>query len=466
MPATIDEANSRSYPAVAGVAGIRIDAPHQLGDAPAASQSAPLLEESADALEQLRKQAHQLAEHFRRQQREADLREARMNARQAQLENELRGERLWLLERRAELAEQADDLVRRECELQERASRVTTAEDFLAHSRQQAEQSALQNEEQLRVRHEQLDAVAARTEGQHAALQQAQRRWQLQRRKQRRAIRVSRQKLAARHVTLQEQQRGLLAALAKHRDQLAEREELLAQREMQLAERRQLVELSEANLEREWEELREQQASLAAENRLTQAQHAQLAETAAREREDWQARLADEQRLLTRRGEEVDARRIELEQLQHSLRQLHKEALETRLACEELMGQLSGAAPAAALTSSISHLRRRLDDQFRLAQSDLTRQREELEKLQTVLVEGHDRLNKQKSELQAWVRQREATIEQQAARLVAREQELDSQQEQISVQHSRWDEERRGYQQEIRRLLSRLRGEAEHPTAA
>ena len=114
MPATIDEVTGRSHSSVAGVAGIRIDAPHQLGDVPAAPLPPPPLEESADALEQLRKQAHQLAEHFRRLQRDADLREARMNAQQAQLENELRSERLWLLERRSELAEQADDLVRRE----------------------------------------------------------------------------------------------------------------------------------------------------------------------------------------------------------------------------------------------------------------------------------------------------------------------------------------------------------------
>lgn len=467
MPATAEQVVSPMPQPGAAVAGIRIDAAHQLGDAPAPpAPPAPLpLEESAAALEQLRKQARQLAQHFQSRQRETDLREARLNSQQAQLENEVRSERLWLLERRAELAEQADDLVRRECDLQERASRVTAAEEFLAHARLQAEQTRLEQEEQLRLRSEQLDAVAVRTEAQQAALKQAQHRWQKHKHKEQRTLRLSRQRLATQQDESHVLHRRLLEAANVHRQQLVQLEESLVQRESQVCQRQQLLDLSEASIERDWEELRRQQASHVAQSRLAHAQHQATVEAAAQEREQWQARLADEQRLLARRGEELDARRVELEQLQHTLRQLHKETLETRLACEELMGQLSGAVPAAALTSSISHLRRRLDDQFRLAQSDLSQQQQELAKLQSLLVEGHERLNKQKAELQAWVRGREATIEQQAARLVAREQELDSQQGQIQSQQSRWQEERQGYQQEIRRLLARLRSEAQ-PAAA
>ena len=42
---------------------------------------------------------------------------------------------------------------------------------------------------------------------------------------------------------------------------------------------------------------------------------------------------------------------------------------------------------------------------------------------------------------------------------MAREQELDSQQDQFQGLEQRWQEERHGYQQEIRRLLARLRRE-------
>lgn len=461
------------------VSGIRIDAPHQLGDAPNAAPEASDLppEESADVLEQLRKQARQLAQHLLGRQRETDLREARMNAQQSTLENEIRSERLWLLERRAELAEQADDLVRRECELQERASRVSAAEEFLAHSRRQAEQSAQQQDEQLLQRAAQLDAVAARLKGQRAALKLAQRRWQAQRRRQQQAQRLALQSIQSQRAASEHQFRGLLEGIERQRVRLTQDEERLAQREAawldeanlrqsaydeqlaQLAERQQLLELSESTLEHEWEEFRRQQADLAAVSRERELQHQSAIEQAEIERQDWQARLRDEQLGLARRGEELDARRKELEQLQDNLRQLHKETLETRLAGEELLGQLSGAVPAAALTSSISRLRRKLDDQFRLVQSDLSQQRHELDGLRTTLTERHERLVQQKTELQVWVREREATIEQQAARLVAREQELDSQQGQFQAVQQRWQEERQGYQQEIRRLLGRLRRE-------
>jgi hypothetical protein len=460
--------------------GIRFDAPHRLGDAPnvappAASDLPP--EESTDVLEQLRKQARQLAQHLLARQRATDLRESRINAQQSALETEIRSERLWLLERRAELAEQADDLVRRECELQERASRVSAAEEFLAHARRQEEQSAQQNDEQLRQRAEQLDAVAARLKGQRSALKLAQRRWQSQRRRQKQSQRLALQSIQSQRAASENQFRGLLEGIERQRARLARQEELLAHREAtwldeanqrqavceeqfaQLAERRQLLELSEATLEREWDEYRSQRAHLADVSRDRESQHRAALEQAEIERQDWQARLRDEQLCLARRGDELDARHRELEQLQENLRQLHKETLQTRLAGEELLGQLSGAVPAAALTSSISRLRRKLDDQFRLVQSDLSQQRHDLDGLRATLTERHERLVQQKTELQAWVREREATIEQQAARLVAREQELDSQQGQFQALQGRWQEERQGYQQEIRRLLARLRRE-------
>jgi hypothetical protein len=459
---------------------IRIDAPHQLGDAPDASPlptASVVPPEEPDLLEQLRKQAHQLAQHLRIRQREVDQREARLNAQQSTMEKEIRSERLWLLERRAELAELADDLVRRECELQERASRVSAAEEHLAHARRQEEQSAQQNSEQLGQRAEELDALAAQLQAQRAAIEMAQRRLQAQRRRQRQAQRLARQSITTQRAAAEVQHRGLLEGIERQRARLELEAERLAQRETawldeatcrqaehdaqiaQFIERGQLLERSEAALEQEWEELRRQQEQATLIAREREAQHQAALERAEIERQEWQGRLQDEQVCLARRGEELDSRQVELEQLQQQLRQVHKETLQTRLAAEELLGQLSGAVPAAALTSSISRLRRRLDDQFRLAQSDLTQQRQALEGLRAILTERHEQLVQQKAELQDWVRQREATIEQQAARLVAREQELDLQQEQFQSFEHRWQEERQGYQQEIRRLLSRLRRE-------
>jgi hypothetical protein len=205
--------------------------------------------------------------------------------------------------------------------------------------------------------------------------------------------------------------------------------------------------------------VRQRQDALEQQTREWETARDASAQREADQRQQWQAQTIREQQSLERRSQELDARRKELEQLQESLRQLHKETLETRLATEELLGQLSGAVPSAALTSSISRLRRRIDDQFRLAQADLSQQRGELENLRTTIAQRHEQLFVQKVQLEQWVQKREAVIEQQAAHLVAREQELDSQQEQIGVLKVHWQEERDGYQREIRRLLAQLRRE-------
>ena len=67
------------------------------------------------------------------------------------------------------------------------------------------------------------------------------------------------------------------------------------------------------------------------------------------------------------------------------------------------------------------------------------------------------RVESQRQELQAWAERRHADIEQQAARLVAREQELDRQQQHYEQMESQWHVERADYQAEIRRLLATIR---------
>jgi hypothetical protein len=63
----------------------------------------------------------------------------------------------------------------------------------------------------------------------------------------------------------------------------------------------------------------------------------------------------------------------------------------------------------------------------------------------------------QRQELGAWAERRHSDIEDQAARLVAREQELDRQQQHYEQMESQWCIERTDYQAEIRRLLATIR---------
>ena len=73
------------------------------------------------------------------------------------------------------------------------------------------------------------------------------------------------------------------------------------------------------------------------------------------------------------------------------------------------------------------------------------------------LAQQLEALEAQRAELGAWAERRHADIEAQAARLVAREQELDRQQQHYEQMESQWHIERTDYQAEIRRLLATIR---------
>ena len=80
-----------------------------------------------------------------------------------------------------------------------------------------------------------------------------------------------------------------------------------------------------------------------------------------------------------------------------------------------------------------------------------------MERFRSDLSEEFAQLQTRRSEFQQWQRRREKEIEQQASRLIAREQELDRQQMHFEAQESKWRLERDDYRAEIRTLLTQLR---------
>ena len=69
-------------------------------------------------------QAAQLATHLQKQQASIDHRESELNARNAAIENQVRGARLWLSERHTELSQRQAELDRREKELAQREAEL------------------------------------------------------------------------------------------------------------------------------------------------------------------------------------------------------------------------------------------------------------------------------------------------------------------------------------------------------
>jgi DNA gyrase/topoisomerase IV subunit A len=103
---------------------------------------------------------------------------------------------------------------------------------------------------------------------------------------------------------------------------------------------------------------------------------------------------------------------------------MQRETLEIRLSTEELWIELSGAAPPAALTQSLGRIRSKLAEEYRQANAELAEQRKELEEIRTQMTLQFEKLNERKQQFDRWVADRREELQQQASRLVAREQQI------------------------------------------
>ncbi len=115
--------------------------------------------------------------------------------------------------------------------------------------------------------------------------------------------------------------------------------------------------------------------------------------------------------------------------MRSDLLRIQRETLEMRLVTEELWVQMSSVAPAAALTQSLARLRSQLAENYRLQAAEAEMQRREAEQLTSAVAKQHQQLLTQKQEWQKSAGAEQRQIETQAARLAAREEEVNRQQE-------------------------------------
>jgi chromosome segregation ATPase len=233
------------------------------------------------------------------------------------------------------------------------------------------------------------------------------------------------------------------AELDDREQQLVEAEEELSVRQCQWAEADLLLAESRREVERMTEELEGHRQEQMTE--LTAARRQWVEEQRHRE-----AELTRRQEALERHAEQLDHRRAVLEQSQQDVTALHREALEMRLATEELWAQLTGAVPPAELHEALGETRARLAGHYRLASAEIEARKAELQALRDDLAAQHDRLREQVAESEAWaagrldeLRQREAAIESSRAELEKLRTEQQRQFAQWRGQRERWEFERR-----------------------
>src|SRR5688572_26929867 len=128
------------------------------------------------ASEQMHVHAGQLARHLQDRRRDVDQRESQLNARIAQLENELRLSRLWLREQSQEFTQRETELRQQLSEYESRVTDLALAEEALEESRQKLADEAHRREERLGRRerqvHDSQQRIAQETERMQLAREQ------------------------------------------------------------------------------------------------------------------------------------------------------------------------------------------------------------------------------------------------------------------------------------------------------
>ncbi len=432
----------------------RIDGPHTVtGELPASIQvgvpaQSPLevIEEASVDLiaavtgqseaarrEQLELQANQLSEHLRERLREVDRREAQLNARVAQLESDLRSSRVWLREQEHEFAEREAELRRQLEDAQVRGEAGALAGGGLACGAAEdavdldsARAELAERESGLGLKENELRERRFEVERQAAALRHAQQLWDQER---------SRQE----------------AELSRERNRLAHRfEEQSAQRDRQLRCAEQLV-------AEQSEQFLRDRAELAADRQAWDERRKLQSQALDEQARSAAAELGDRRSRLDGRVEWIERQRAGLEQVRGEVTALHRQSLEMRLIAEQLWAQISSRVSPADVAHSIAQLRLKLAEHYRLDELALDGRKQELIELSDRIARQHRELTVLQSGLKEWSAARQEEIEEQAARLVRREQELEAQQDEARLARTQWQGERLSYEQQLRELRAQLR---------
>jgi predicted nucleic acid-binding Zn-ribbon protein len=403
------EASSRLPPPATRVdrAHVRADelVPAELVAEPIAHDAVGAECTGATTAHQVRLQAAQLATHLQRQQSAVDHRESELNARMAAMENQIRSARLWLDERHAEIAAQKADLERRERELADSAAAHGDHPNaaWPAHDQNHLDERAAE----LDRREAELEAVAARL--------------------------ARRLQLTAKNEEIEQ----AVESLDTYREKLERAEAMLSGQQAEIDRERGRLADSRAAFA---ETMDEERQKLAAERQRSAAENERL------------------QKEFKRQADELAARQAALERMRSDVARAQQEALEVRLATEELWARLCGSMAPAALAQSLAQTRLKLAEEQRLERTQLAAERAEVQALAAQLADQHARLVDAREEIQTWVKSRREELERTSGQLAAGQRQLEHERATLDEKAAHWQRERARLEQEIRRLLRQAGG--------
>lgn len=166
--------------------------------------------------------------------------------------------------------------------------------------------------------------------------------------------------------------------------------------------------------------------------------------------------LESERRLLSERSIELDRRKAILQRMQDETQAMHREALEMRLATEQLLVEISGKAPTINVQELLDRLKSRLDEQYQEQQATIDGRKAELDAAFGLIEKKQAEVRQQSLRLQEWVESRHNELKSYAAEVDARSMMLDRREHRMREEFSQWEAQRGAYQQQLQSLLSKL----------
>lgn len=452
----------------------------QAGDAAAIRAKADDMQWVVE-LSRMRNQGRQLADHLRAWQTEIEHRTEQLNARESAFEQRLRGTELWWREKQVEFTDLQASVADRQRSVSEREQQHAAVVVRQEMERVRIAEGQQRQHGELLARHAELQEQQGCLEVQQQALEQAQlllenqrgewetqRRQELQRIDQRRAASLQMIRLAL--AGLEERRNAVLSAADKPGEhasggavakgskseanyvggqfekrlaaEFAEQKRVLEQARDQLIQSREEVVRYRQDLFLERERM---EAEMRAERlRLSQRQHALDEE------------LRQERQRITELRKQLEYRETALGRLAEELSLGQRECLVHRLAADETLLKLTAEAHQGIVEHTVASTRQRIQELFRADEASIAKSREELDAAREQVAAQLNGLQQKKLELESWMATRLDDQKQQAARIAALEEQLQSRTARLLEQESKAREERIQSQKELAVLKAEL----------
>ena len=450
----------------------------------------------------LAKRAKQLAAQRRQLAAELQAAQAALADREfslAERHRQLDERELQLARREEELHRRTEELITRQIDLETREKQLVGREAQLRQYQENLEEQARQYHTQLEAEYRQrlaeLEATRAQwerwREAQLAEIRQARELLRQEHERQKAAVLFEQQKLAAEKVQTIELHRLLRAQVDKYREaaeleaerlrsqarsalaELCRQRQQLQEQSAQLAEKTRKLEHQAHQLEHLRRDLHERIAAVESLRGVLQAEREQLQKEIQAEKLALRQEAEEVLHHLRKLVQEVEAESRKLAEREGALRNFqaelerqHQDLFHERIVLEELRRQILTAGPPSSPTpwrsGEFHQLVRSIVQQLQspnlalVVPEKVQLYLKRLESLQSQLEEEFRRLSAQRKHLEAWSTHRAAQLAQQAAHLLAREEELRRQEAALADVATQWEIQKELYRQEILRLRLRL----------